>query len=86
MNWWIVLFSAVVILSIIRYATRPLAFRKKLTLIALRIIQALLIFIAFFEPVFHFQRISSDISNIPVLIDASQSMSLFEVDSAVTLS
>jgi hypothetical protein len=84
MNWWIVLFSAVVILSIIRYATRPLAFRKKLTLIALRIIQALLIFIAFFEPVFHFQRISSDISNIPVLIDASQSMSLFEVDSAVT--
>ncbi len=84
MNWWIVLFSAVVILSIIRYAARPLTFRNKLILISLRIIQALLIFIAFFEPVFRFQRIASDISNIPVLIDNSESMSLFKLDSTVT--
>lgn len=83
MNWWIALFSAVMFLSIIRYAAMPLAFRKKLALISLRIIQALLIFIAFFEPVFHFQRISSDTNNIPVFIDASQSMSLFEPDSTV---
>jgi len=83
MNWWIVLFSVVVILSIISYTARPLAFRKKIVLISLRIIQALLIFIAFFEPVFHFQRITSDINNIPVLIDNSESMSLFELDSTV---
>ncbi len=83
MNWWIALFSAVVILCIIRYATGPLAFRKKLTLISLRIIQALLIIIAFIEPVFHFQRFFSDTSNIPVFIDASQSMSLFDPDSTV---
>ena len=83
MNWWIVFFSAVVILSIIRYAAGPLAFRKKLTFISLRIIQALLIFIAFSEPVFRFQRISSPTNDIPVLIDVSQSMSLFEPDSTV---
>ncbi len=83
MNWGIVLFSAVAILSIIRYAAIPLTFRKKSTLISLRITQIVLIFIAFFEPAFHFQRLSSNNNNIPVLVDVSQSMSLFEPDSTI---
>lgn len=83
MNWWILLFAAAIIISIIRYAGEALALKDKLIFISLRSAQALLILVAFFEPVFHFQRVLPETKTIPVLIDASRSMSLFQPESTV---
>lgn len=87
MNVWIVLltvlFSAVAVISIIRYLRTSLSIKTKAAFISLRLIQMLLIAIALLEPSFQFEKVASLHKNIPVLIDASLSMSLFHPDTTI---
>ena len=87
MNLWFLLFVVlsvtVLFFSILRYLNAPLSKLKRGIFISLRVLLVTLIFIAFLEPVFEFERLTSSSTTIPVLIDASLSMSLFQPESSI---
>lgn len=87
MSWWtvlqITLIALLIFLSVKSYIQTSLPARLKALFIALRISAVLLIFIAFIEPSFHFQKFIPRHNDIPVLIDASRSMTLFRPESSV---
>lgn len=86
MNWrnsLFIFFFLVLALSVFRYLKAPITLKTKSAFISIRLIITILLFIAFFEPSFNFQRVAPVQNNIPVLVDASMSMSLFQPESSI---
>ena len=87
MTIWLILFTSVLVLvfffSILRYLTTPIPVKMRFFFISLRLLLLSLIYVAFIEPVIHFQRLSNTDTPVPVFIDASASMNLFTPESTV---
>jgi hypothetical protein len=87
MNLWVILYAILLILvaffSLRAYLRAPLSTPERVFFIIIRSTVILLLAAAFLEPVFHFRKLHSNDEPVPVLIDASQSMRLFNPDSAV---
>ena len=87
MTIWFILFTSVLVLvflfSILRYLNTPIPAKKRFFFISLRLLLLSLIYVAFVEPVIHFQRLSNTDTPVPVFIDVSASISLFAPESTV---
>jgi len=69
-------------LSILRYSRTAIDINMRITFIVIRVLIAALILLCFFEPSFKFSRLAPRKRSVSVLIDNSQSMSLFNPDSS----
>jgi hypothetical protein len=87
MTWWrtaiIILLTAGLLLSTVRYCYGHLKLSTKIILILLRAGWIAGIILAFIEPVIRFDRFESSRMNIPVLLDHSASMQNFSPDMSV---
>jgi hypothetical protein len=87
MTWWrtaiVILLTAGLLLSTVRYCYGHLKLSTKIILILLRAGWITAVALAFIEPVIRFDRFESSRMKIPVLIDHSASMQNFSPDASV---
>ena len=85
MTYWYLLVIGVIlgvtILATLHSLRMSVSKLEKSVFIVIRLLLGIILIIAFLEPVITVNRLPHRMRSIPVLIDASQSMSLFSPDS-----
>lgn len=81
--FFVILILFALTISIIILTRSNLTANKKVLLILNRLIIAAVLFLAFFQPSFKITRLASQENIIPVLLDLSSSMELFNTDSVL---